>query len=429
MVMSKTKLVPLIVGVLCLSAYLASPCPAYAQAYLPVGSEAFYVPPADLSGYERGDIIRWETEPGMDASLTQYGTPYRIMYVSKGASGQKIAVTGMVFIPVKDKGPLDAVVWAHGTVGLGDNCAPSKWPLLYPVYNWPNYSLPTKRILKEGYAAIAVDYEGLGTPGLHPWMHAESAGNTIVDSVRAYSNLAAEVGYQTTHRWGVWGHSQGALAARAANVLANQAAPDLAFVGSVEVSGFNNANVSADFVENAVTRALGAFPYLGYSAHAIRSLYPGFEVTNLLGPLFLEEVEVQPGVAVPLFELAGELCYEDWFFGLIDMVGLDLPADVIRNPDYLSDPVAQEWIADIAFGGFGLDDHTLVPASGPAYIITGESDDLYPPSMQAAYLEDLSLTGALEYDTLVAPKSNHDEALEKRESQAINWLRAQFGAN
>lgn len=424
--MNKMKVIHLIAGVLFFSTCLVPA--AYAEEdYLPVADEAFYVPPTDLSGYERGDLIRWETEPDMDASLTERGTPYRVMYVTKGSSGEKIAATGMVFIPIKNKKPLDAVVWAHGTVGVGDSCAPSKWPLLYPTYRWPTYGIPTREILNEGFAAIAPDYEGLGTPGLaHPWMNAESAGNAIIDSVRAYRNLAAKADYEITNRWGVWGHSQGAFAARAANILANQVAPELSFVGSVEVSGIDNADISNEFVENVAVTALGAFPYLGYAAHGVRALYPEFEPKNFLGPLFLQEVEIEPGVSVPLFELAGELCYEDWIFGLLDMVGFDLPDDVIRNPNYVSDPATQKWVTDIAFGGFGIDDYTLESASGPAYIIVGELDDLFSPSMKKAYLKGLDLTDGIKYQIVAVPDSGHDVVLEETVKDTLKWLSKRF---
>ncbi|KOR33342.1 hypothetical protein TI05_01545, partial [Achromatium sp. WMS3] len=170
-------------------------------------------------------------------------------------------------------------------------------------------------ILENGYAAVAPDYEGLGTPGLHPWLHHESAGNTIIDGIRAYRNLATAVGsFTTTDRWGVWGHSQGAMAARAANVLANDTAPELTFVGSVEVAGINNVNITEEFLENTLARKtlvgrykgpFRLFPFWGYGAMSILALNPTtFDVTTLLGPVFLQEVEVAPNVSVPLYQLA-----------------------------------------------------------------------------------------------------------------------------
>lgn len=408
----------------------------YAQSYTTVDDEAFYVPPAKLSQYARGDIIRWEVESDMDSSyFKKYGISYRVMYVSKGAAGQKIAVTAMVFIPINSNGNqvkknLDAVVWAHGTMGVGDNCAPSKWPLLYPVYdNWDGNTRPPSLILQNGFAAIAPDYEGLGTPGVHPWLHQESAGNTIIDAVRAYRKLGNKAGYNTTKNWGVWGHSLGSMAARAANVLANKTAPELKFVGSVEVAGVNNVNLSASLVEQIATTTFGGYPYIGYGAQAVRALHPQFAEENFLGSLFLQEIEAAPSVFVPLFELSADLCWDDWFYGLFDQFGFNLPMDQVINADFASDPIVKDWFEAMGFGGFGYNDNTLSNASGPAFMIFGEADDLFTAEFRTAYFKDLNAVGAIKYSTLVIPGANHDQANEYGSPNAIDWLRKQFAAS
>jgi len=425
----------------CLGIFLVFAYSGHVQASY---NEAFYQPPADLSGYARGDLIRWEQEPNMDAALTKYGTAYRVMYVSKGAAGNKIAVTGMVLIPSKTTGPLEAVVWAHGTVGVGDDCAPSKWPMLYPIYAWDGYLLPASDILKNGYAAIAPDYEGMGTPGPHPWLHHESAGNTIIDGVRAYVNLAPQAGFLASSRWGVWGHSQGAMAARAANVLANSAAPELTFVGSVEVAGITSANIAQTLLESTLTGAaltgkfahvpgiskkfmnLPLFPFWGYAAQSIQALYPGSDVRNFLGPFLLEQAEVIPGVSKPLVEWAGELCYDDWMGMLI---GLTPDPYEVSNPSYMSDPVSSNWVlSSMAFGGFGFDDNTLASASGPAYLLFGGLDPLNPLPLRTAYLADLDQKGVLKYTTDIDEHADHDTVLSKTADKAMKWFKKQFAA-
>jgi pimeloyl-ACP methyl ester carboxylesterase len=433
--MLTNKLINLVTTLRFLSIGLMAAYSTYAQSYATVNNEAFYIPPANLSQYARGDLIRWEVEPDMDyAYFAKYAVAYRVMYASKGAAGQKIAATAMIFIPFIDGNgnpidknkKFDAIVWAHGTTGVGDNCAPSKWPMLYPVYEWEGYTRPASLIIKNGFAAIAPDYEGLGTPGVHPWLHQESAGNTIIDAVRAYQKLGTKVGYKITKNWGVWGHSQGSMAARAANVLAKKTAPELKFVGSVEVAGVNNVNLSGDLIEQVATTTFGGYPYVGYGAQAIRSLNPQFVEENLLGPLYLQEIEVQPSVFVPLFELAAETCWDDWFYGSFGMFGFNPPADEVRNANFASDPVVKDWLKAMGFGGFGYNDNTLSNASGPALMIFGEIDDLFTAEMRAAYLEDLDAAGALEYSTMVIPEAGHDQSLQYSEQDAIDWLREQF---
>jgi len=418
-----------------LIAFLILAFPDYIRAeYAQIGNETFYQPPTDLTEYNRGDLIRWEQESNMNDALKAYGTAYRVMYVSKGSSGAKIAVTGMIFIPLNTTDALNAIAWGHGTVGVADKCAPSKWPMLYPVYEWPNYGEIILTILENGYAAVAPDYEGLGTPGLHPWLHHESAGNTIIDGIRAYRNLATAVGgFTTTNRWGVWGHSQGAMAARAANVLANDTAPELTFVGSVEVAGFNNTNISKDFLEQTLTQnTLAAkivakvvgdyrlFPFWGYGAQAIRVLDSTFDTTAILGPLFSETIEIAPGVSVPLGNLAEGLCFDNWM-GMF--IGQHPESDQVRQSDYMSNTNIANWVNSIiTFGGLGMN------ASGPAYLIFGGIDPLFPLAIRLRYIKALKRKGILKYKTKTYWLADHDSVIVKSKNTAMTWLKEQFAA-
>ena len=60
-----------------------------------------------------------------------------------------------------------------------------------------------------GYAVVQTDYEGLGTPGGHPYLNGVSESNTVVDIVRAGRELNGHIG----RNWIAMGHSQGAQAA------------------------------------------------------------------------------------------------------------------------------------------------------------------------------------------------------------------------
>ena len=45
------------------------------------------------------------------------------------------------------------------------------------------------RWLKAGYAVVRTDYEGLGTPGDHPYLIGVSEGRSVLDMVRAARKL------------------------------------------------------------------------------------------------------------------------------------------------------------------------------------------------------------------------------------------------
>ena len=74
------------------------------------------------------------------------------------------------------------ISWAHGTSGISDNCTPSRNPGgAYTAYVAPQENA----WLKQGYAIASTDYEGLGTPGVHPYLVGRSEGRGVLDIARA----------------------------------------------------------------------------------------------------------------------------------------------------------------------------------------------------------------------------------------------------
>jgi hypothetical protein len=230
------------------------------------------------------------------------------------------------------------------------------------------------------------------------------------------------------------------MAARAANVLANETAPELTFVGSVEVAGINNANVSEAFLENTLTQNtlvariamkvagdFRLFPFWAYGALSAQAINPEFDMTSLLGPFFFQEVEVSPRVSMPLINLAGGLCFDDWM-GMF--IGQHPDPDQVRNSNYMSNPTTANWVNSvIAFGGFGLNDNNLAPASGPAFLIYAGIDPLYPLAIRLPYARDLKEKNAIVFSTKTLLLANHDSVAVKSAGNAISWLRTQFAAH
>ena len=93
-----------------------------------------------------------------------------LTYKMLGQSGQEVQATSLVFTlntqpPV---GGWPIVVWAHGTTGVADVCAPSKAALADSTKDL------ISKLLAAGYVVVAPDYEGLGTPGIHPFLNVKS---------------------------------------------------------------------------------------------------------------------------------------------------------------------------------------------------------------------------------------------------------------
>lgn len=181
--------------------------------------EPFYTPPDPLVG-KPGDIIRSEPMTGFDI---KNGTGYRILYISKGPTGDLRASGGMVFVPTaQTTGERKVVAYAHGTSGLGDACAPSRssaTPVGQPFI---------QTLMDLGYVYTATDYVGLGTPGEPYYMIGSSEAEDVVNSVRAARNFPESKAGKT---YAVMGHSQGGHSAIWTGALSEQIAPELDLVG------------------------------------------------------------------------------------------------------------------------------------------------------------------------------------------------------
>ena len=164
-----------------------------------------------------GDLIK--SEP-LDQSPAG-GTAYRVMYHSQSVDGRDIAVTGTVVVPAgtAPEGGWPIMSIAHGTTGIADQCAPS-------LRGVDDGVIP---FVQQGWLTATTDYEGLGTPGRHPYLSGLSEGRGIIDIVRAARQLAPDAGTS----YAVWGNSQGGHAAAFAAQLASTWAPELEQVGAV----------------------------------------------------------------------------------------------------------------------------------------------------------------------------------------------------
>jgi acetyl esterase/lipase len=129
----------------------------------------------------------------------------RIHYATPDQHDRPATSTGAVFVPVgtPPQGGWPVIAWAHGTTGLGDACTPSAQP------RSDRDTAYLSHWLRQGYAVVATDYVGLGTPGLMSYLNGESEAHSIVDSVKA----TRQTGLPLSRRWAIVGQSQGAGAA------------------------------------------------------------------------------------------------------------------------------------------------------------------------------------------------------------------------
>ena len=206
---------------------------------------AFYNPPSSLPA-QNGELIR--SEP-MDLFLRISG-PYgslpgkatRIMFKSTDAANKPVAVTGAYIEPSKKwtgKGNRPLVVVASGTVGAGDQCAPSislEAPLVFDLEGKTlglGYDLlAVYNLLGQGVGVVFTDYVGLGnTDRIHTYMNRLDQAHTVNDAARAALQLSG-TSLKSNSKVGFYGYSQGGGAAGAAAELQPTYAPELNLAGA-----------------------------------------------------------------------------------------------------------------------------------------------------------------------------------------------------
>ena len=238
-----------------LGALLIGVTPGLANAApAPDGLPAFYKTPS-LAGKKAGTLLKSQkvAAPSVD------GTVYRVMYVSETVSGQATAVTGLVVVPktAAPKSGYPVVSWGHGTNGMTDECAPSLEP--------SKIDSLANGLLANNWVITASDYQGEGTPGLHPYLAGVVAAQNTIDIVRAAEQLPS---VDVSKNYVVWGHSQGGQTAMYAHNIAPKYAPELTLKGVVAGAPPSQFDLIYDYLKTSKYRY-----YLLMSAGGLNAAY------------------------------------------------------------------------------------------------------------------------------------------------------------
>jgi pimeloyl-ACP methyl ester carboxylesterase len=180
----------------------------------------FYTAPRPLPPGRHGALI-WARPLTGRAVLAGAAVNELLLYRSIGVDGKPTAVSGTVAIPKgrPPRGGWPVISWGHATVGLGDRCAPTRSDVL------KGYDRPLlRRWLRAGYAVARSDFEGLGTPGVHPDLIGIAEAHAMLDVVRAARAFAPELNLGAV---AIAGHSVGGHGALWATARAPAYTPEL----------------------------------------------------------------------------------------------------------------------------------------------------------------------------------------------------------
>ncbi len=358
-----------------------------APVQVPAG-DAFYTPPSPLPGAKPGDLIWYRTFP-WDAD----GTGYVILYRSTTVDGTSVAVSGAVVVP-KGASPAESrpvLAWAHGTTGLGDQCATSHQ---FAAGDAPEAALATAA-LQRGMVFVATDYQGLGTPGEHAYVMNLAEGRNVLDSVRAAGQLP-RTQMSGASKVVIWGHSQGGGAAALAAELAPTYAPDLNVVGSM--AGAPAGDLQS--VSSAAGRGT-PFGYILMAAVGVQAEYPSVGIEKFLTP-----------AGVALLTKIKTQCVNDILPELSDKTSAD-----IATPALATDLGLAKVLRDNSAG------YLKTPV--PIFIYHGDADDTVPVGVSKLMLDRYCAEGVT-VERKVYPGAGHVDVIAAALGDITSWLDARL---
>jgi dienelactone hydrolase len=248
------------------SAYAATPGSA--------DDSVFYAPPTSLTANAPGTLISYRP-----TTLKLAGAPainaWNVIYQSTTATGfnangptvtKDNAVSGTVIVPKtawSGTGPRPVILYAMGTHGLANSCAPSRQMAAGTDYETANISAA----LNAGYAVLVTDYAGYLNGQGASYLVAQSQAQSTLDIFRAATGIP-NVGIASNAKVGVWGFSQGGQTAAKVAEIASTYAPGINIVG-VAAGG-----IPADF--NVVAPNLDGkigFAFLGSAVQGLINEY------------------------------------------------------------------------------------------------------------------------------------------------------------
>ena len=338
----------------------------------------------------------WERKLTGKAVLKSAASNRLLLYRSQSVAGAPVAVSGTVAVPKgkAPKGGWPVITWAHGTTGIADICAPTRSDVL------GGYDRPLlNRWLKAGYAVVRTDYEGLGTPGEHPYLIGVSEGRSVLDMVRAARKLNPALGKRVV----IAGHSQGGHAALWAGSLAKKWTPDLTVRGTLAFAPASHVGEQGGLLRTLTTaeRPLGA---RGDDRARRRRRNPSLNIAGLLSDQ-----------AKALYPQLDERCLD----GLRkpDSFGAVAPADLFR-PDAQLDPV---------IAALNANDPETLKIPGPVLIEQGTADTTVFPNFTDQLVGELKGNGVnLTYKTYA--RVDHGTVVTKKApaDDATTWIGKRF---
>ena len=352
-----------------------------------------------------------------------------LTYKMLDVNGVLVNATGLVFVP-KIEMPKDGyrvVVWQHGTVGVGDNCAPSNNALN------DNFKVTAELLLAKGYMILAPDYEGLGTKGVHPYLNVNSEANSVFFAVDALKDKYKKMVHGD---WFSLGQSQGGQSSVA---VAERGNNDSSFKGAVAAAPASNldeiiltvAPQALRFLENSeiqnniplsdrnsITSYATLLTYTAFAGAGIKAYQPSYDFTSI----FKDNVKPFASLVYGTDGDNGDCLNEVRIAIKNDIVSYLTANPSKRLNDYpgldtelfRSDVTLNKFLASNKIG--------LTKVEKPLLIIQGTADTNVPVSMTQKMYNSLVEAGSTNITLLLAEGQSHTGAILSKNADLVQFI-------
>lgn len=350
---------------------------------------AFYDPPSPLPKEPPGTLLRIQ-HLAPNVAVPKGAIAWRILYYSLSLDGTDTVDSGVVVAPSgrAPTGGWPLVTYAHATTGIADFCAPSR----YSDLDWIT---DLRGFLRAGDAVVATDYQGLGGPGVHPYLVGVSEGRAVLDAALA----AREVpGLSISNRVVAVGFSQGGQAVLFAGQMATSYAPELDLLGVVALS----PAVAIPKLVASLDTSSSLNGFFVTIAYAWSHVYPDLPITSLLRPAamaLISNVETQCEIG-------------------IGNAYAKLPPSEVEQPGLSSNPL---WQALLRANDPG---HAQTPA--PILLVSGEADILVHTRLVVEFSQMVCAMEHDRVDLLRYPGANHYTATVVSRAAVLSWVKQRF---
>ncbi|HVZ67228.1 MAG TPA: lipase family protein [Patescibacteria group bacterium] len=347
---------------------------------------SFYIPPKSLKSTKPGTLIK---KDALNIKVNHLKKAYRIMYVSQLPNGKPTISTGMIFIPdeVATESGRPVLAWAHGTSGMGPQCAPSRATNPLSDMNWLSDALANN------WVVVATDYQGLGTPGTQLYLVGQSEARDVINSVRAAQNFPDS---HANNNYLLWGHSQGGHSVFFTNLIGPKYAPELNLIAVAAAAPATEiTSLLSKEYDNLVAWGLGSELAVSWPA------FYGVKNSDVLTQSGLKNYKSVANKCLVTQTKEIEL---DAFLN-----GKFFKTNPLKLPSWLK--VSQKETVP-----------PLQKGSKPALVAQGLADTLVLPKTTAEFVNKSCMNNA-NLTTLWLPKVGHIEIANRVGKDIIAWLK------